>query len=113
MVTVESGSGQSGSGQRGSGPSDPFAGFGPNEWLVYEMYQQYLKDPQSVDKAWGDFFAAYQPADTRPSSGPPPPPAPAKNNGSAEKPVGESPKAPAASAAPSKEKDAEEESPTP
>jgi 2-oxoglutarate dehydrogenase E1 component len=41
-----------------------FAGFGPNEWLVYEMYQSYLKDPESVDKAWWDFFADYAPADT-------------------------------------------------
>ncbi|MGH3327515.1 MAG: 2-oxoglutarate dehydrogenase E1 subunit family protein, partial [Streptomycetales bacterium] len=23
------------------------AGFGPNEWLVDEIYQQYLKDPHS------------------------------------------------------------------
>jgi multifunctional 2-oxoglutarate metabolism enzyme len=49
-----------------SAPSDPgttdqFAGFGPNEWLVYEMYQQWLKDPDSVDKAWWDFFADYKP----------------------------------------------------
>jgi multifunctional 2-oxoglutarate metabolism enzyme len=41
-----------------------FAGFGPNEWLVYEMYQSYLKDPESVDKAWWDFFADYAPSDT-------------------------------------------------
>ncbi|MGH3267169.1 MAG: 2-oxo acid dehydrogenase subunit E2, partial [Trebonia sp.] len=39
----------------------PFAGFGANEWLVDEMYQQYLKDPSSVDKAWWDFFADYSP----------------------------------------------------
>jgi 2-oxoglutarate decarboxylase len=39
------------------------AQFGPNEWLVDEMYQQYLKDPDSVDKAWWDFFADYQPHD--------------------------------------------------
>jgi multifunctional 2-oxoglutarate metabolism enzyme len=44
--------------------ADQFAGFGPNEWLVYEMYQQYLKDPDSVDKAWWDFFADYSPGDT-------------------------------------------------
>jgi multifunctional 2-oxoglutarate metabolism enzyme len=44
-----------------------FAGFGPNEWLVYEMYQAYLKDPESVDKAWWDFFADY--ARTAPSNG--------------------------------------------
>jgi 2-oxoglutarate dehydrogenase E1 component len=43
------------------GTTDQFAGFGPNEWLVYEMYQQWLKDPESVDKAWWDFFADYQP----------------------------------------------------
>jgi multifunctional 2-oxoglutarate metabolism enzyme len=42
-----------------------FAGFGPNEWLVYEMYQSYLKDPDSVDKAWWDFFADYAPAETK------------------------------------------------
>src|SRR3954453_20806396 len=91
MVTVESGSGQSGSGQRGSGPSDPFAGFGPNEWLVYEMYQQYLKDPESVDKAWWDFFADYQPSETAPSTGPSRPPR-AEKPAPAEKPAAEKPK---------------------
>ncbi|MDX6274687.1 MAG: multifunctional 2-oxoglutarate metabolism enzyme [Frankiales bacterium] len=39
------------------------AGFGPNEWLVEEMYQAYLRDPESVDKAWWDFFADYKPGD--------------------------------------------------
>ncbi|WP_307806674.1 hypothetical protein, partial [Streptomyces sp. FH025] len=29
-------------------------GFGPNEWLVDEIYQQYLQDPNSVDRAWWD-----------------------------------------------------------
>jgi 2-oxoglutarate decarboxylase len=43
----------------------PFAGFGANEWLVDEMYQQYLKDPASVDKAWWDFFADYSSGDPR------------------------------------------------
>jgi multifunctional 2-oxoglutarate metabolism enzyme len=38
------------------------ADFGPNEWLVDEIYQQYLRDPGSVDKAWWDFFADYQPS---------------------------------------------------
>ncbi|HEX6920650.1 MAG TPA: multifunctional oxoglutarate decarboxylase/oxoglutarate dehydrogenase thiamine pyrophosphate-binding subunit/dihydrolipoyllysine-residue succinyltransferase subunit [Actinomycetes bacterium] len=37
------------------------AAFGPNEWLVDEIYQQYLKDPESVDKAWWDFFEDYRP----------------------------------------------------
>src|SRR4051794_30329352 len=33
------------------------------------MYQQYLKDPDSVDKAWWDFFADYTPADAPGTSG--------------------------------------------
>ena len=41
---------------------DPLAGFGPNEWIVEEMYQRYLADPASVDSAWHDFFADYRPA---------------------------------------------------
>nr|WP_255354643.1 multifunctional oxoglutarate decarboxylase/oxoglutarate dehydrogenase thiamine pyrophosphate-binding subunit/dihydrolipoyllysine-residue succinyltransferase subunit [Geodermatophilus sp. Leaf369] len=36
-------------------------GFGTNEWLVEEMYQQYLSDPASVDQAWHDFFDDYRP----------------------------------------------------
>ena len=38
------------------------ADFGPNEWIVDEMYQRYLADPTSVDPAWHDFFADYKPA---------------------------------------------------
>src|SRR5467141_305739 len=65
------------------------ADFGANEWLVEELYQRYLADPGSVDRAWWSFFADYQP--TLPNgTGPqpvinlkaapapaPPPPAPA------------------------------------
>ncbi|WP_313896967.1 2-oxoglutarate dehydrogenase E1 subunit family protein, partial [Streptomyces sp. GC420] len=39
---------------------NPAAAFGPNEWLVDEIYQQYLQDPNSVDRAWWDFFADYK-----------------------------------------------------
>ncbi|MFE7758201.1 multifunctional oxoglutarate decarboxylase/oxoglutarate dehydrogenase thiamine pyrophosphate-binding subunit/dihydrolipoyllysine-residue succinyltransferase subunit [Streptomyces sp. NPDC057429] len=46
--------------EAGSG-SNPAAAFGPNEWLVDEIYQQYLQDPNSVDRAWWDFFADYKP----------------------------------------------------
>ncbi len=35
--------------------------FGPNEWLVDELYQRYLSDPGSVDRAWWNFFADYRP----------------------------------------------------
>jgi multifunctional 2-oxoglutarate metabolism enzyme len=44
------------------------AEFGPNEWLVDEIYQQYLRDPASVDEAWWEFFADYQPSDGSSSS---------------------------------------------
>jgi multifunctional 2-oxoglutarate metabolism enzyme len=37
------------------------ADFGPNQWLVDELYQRYLTDPGSVDQAWWSFFADYQP----------------------------------------------------
>jgi 2-oxoglutarate dehydrogenase E1 component len=40
---------------------NPLAGFGPNEWIVEDMYQRYLSDPASVDPAWHDFFADYRP----------------------------------------------------
>src|SRR5262245_20271694 len=39
----------------------PGADFGPNEWLVDELYQQYQADPGSVDRAWWNFFADYRP----------------------------------------------------
>ncbi|RCV51124.1 multifunctional oxoglutarate decarboxylase/oxoglutarate dehydrogenase thiamine pyrophosphate-binding subunit/dihydrolipoyllysine-residue succinyltransferase subunit [Marinitenerispora sediminis] len=40
--------------------SQPLTDFGPNEWLVDELYQKYLSDPNSVDKAWWNFFADYK-----------------------------------------------------
>jgi multifunctional 2-oxoglutarate metabolism enzyme len=44
-----------------SAQSDRLAEFGTNVWLVDEIYQQYLADPNSVDRAWWDFFADYEP----------------------------------------------------
>ena len=49
---------------RSDGKRQPTAGstdFGPNEWLVDELYQRYLADPGSVDMAWWNFFADYRP----------------------------------------------------
>jgi len=37
------------------------AGFGANEWLVDELYEQFQRDPSSVDPAWWDFFEGYRP----------------------------------------------------
>ncbi len=42
--------------------SDQPVQFGPNEWLVEEMYEQFLADPSAVDSSWHDFFADYRPA---------------------------------------------------
>ncbi|HWL66731.1 MAG TPA: multifunctional oxoglutarate decarboxylase/oxoglutarate dehydrogenase thiamine pyrophosphate-binding subunit/dihydrolipoyllysine-residue succinyltransferase subunit, partial [Actinomycetota bacterium] len=36
--------------------------FGPNVWLVDEMYRRWQEDPRSVGAAWRDFFDGYQPA---------------------------------------------------
>ncbi|MFG3494891.1 multifunctional oxoglutarate decarboxylase/oxoglutarate dehydrogenase thiamine pyrophosphate-binding subunit/dihydrolipoyllysine-residue succinyltransferase subunit [Streptomyces sp. NPDC047928] len=58
--------------QDGQG-KNPAAAFGANEWLVDEIYQQYLQDPNSVDRAWWDFFADYKPG----------------TSGSADKPAGQ------------------------
>ncbi|WP_404381375.1 multifunctional oxoglutarate decarboxylase/oxoglutarate dehydrogenase thiamine pyrophosphate-binding subunit/dihydrolipoyllysine-residue succinyltransferase subunit [Knoellia locipacati] len=70
--------------------SDPLTAFGPNEWLVDELFEQYQKDKNSVDKAWWEFFADYDPATGQ--SG--------KGNGTAtESPKAEAPKADAPQAA--------------
>ena len=34
--------------------------FGPNEWLVEELYAQYQRDKASVDPAWWPFFEDYR-----------------------------------------------------
>ncbi len=48
--------------QPSGGPGhDPDSAFGANEWLVEELYQRYLHDRSSVDPAWWDFFARYEP----------------------------------------------------
>ncbi|WP_072042005.1 multifunctional oxoglutarate decarboxylase/oxoglutarate dehydrogenase thiamine pyrophosphate-binding subunit/dihydrolipoyllysine-residue succinyltransferase subunit [Nigerium massiliense] len=36
---------------------DISAEFGANDWLIEEMYDQYQKDPSSVDESWRSFFA--------------------------------------------------------
>ncbi|MCC3772994.1 hypothetical protein, partial [Streptomyces sp. UNOC14_S4] len=70
---------------QGKSPADVF---GANEWLVDEIYQQYLQDPNSVDRAWWDFFADYKPG--QPTTATPP--------GLTE--AGAAPASPAAQAAP-------------
>ncbi|WP_343062768.1 multifunctional oxoglutarate decarboxylase/oxoglutarate dehydrogenase thiamine pyrophosphate-binding subunit/dihydrolipoyllysine-residue succinyltransferase subunit [Janibacter cremeus] len=35
--------------------------FGPNEWLVDELYEQFKQDRNNVDEAWWEFFENYEP----------------------------------------------------
>ncbi|NDB37351.1 MAG: multifunctional oxoglutarate decarboxylase/oxoglutarate dehydrogenase thiamine pyrophosphate-binding subunit/dihydrolipoyllysine-residue succinyltransferase subunit, partial [Actinobacteria bacterium] len=43
-------------------PENKFGGsFGSNEWLVDEMYERYLADPNSVEANWQEFFSGYKP----------------------------------------------------
>ena len=48
--------------------------FGPNAWLVDDMYDRFLVDPGSVSESWQEFFAGYQrspvPAATHAGSAP-------------------------------------------
>src|ERR1022692_1447852 len=36
--------------------------FGPNAWLVDDMYERFAADPGSVSESWQEFFADYRPA---------------------------------------------------
>src|SRR5580693_9236561 len=85
-----------GSGSRVSGTpheSSPAPGdFGANEWLVEELYQRYLADPSSVDRAWWSFFADFRPATGNGSGAPAPSvPAPAAAAPSAQAPSSAAP----------------------
>jgi len=53
------------------GDKDTSNALGPNEWLVDEMYEQYLADPSSVSSSWQEFFADYR--KDKPEPVPPPP----------------------------------------
>ncbi|HEX3462315.1 MAG TPA: multifunctional oxoglutarate decarboxylase/oxoglutarate dehydrogenase thiamine pyrophosphate-binding subunit/dihydrolipoyllysine-residue succinyltransferase subunit [Acidimicrobiales bacterium] len=71
-------------------PGTPNGAFGPNTWLVEDMYDSYRADPTSVSESWREFFTDYRPAvtptapvavatatATAPSPAPAPTPAPA------------------------------------
>ncbi len=40
--------------------------FGPNAWLVDDMYDRFLVDPSSVSESWREFFADYRAAPVPP-----------------------------------------------
>jgi multifunctional 2-oxoglutarate metabolism enzyme len=41
--------------------------FGPNAWLVEDMYDRYRVDPTSVSESWREFFADYRPPGSPPA----------------------------------------------
>lgn len=49
-------------------PTHVTSRFGPNEWLVDEIYEQFLRDKNSVDPAWWDFFEDYTPVEYSPAA---------------------------------------------
>jgi multifunctional 2-oxoglutarate metabolism enzyme len=60
--------------------------FGPNMWLVDEMYRRYQENPKAVSESWQEFFEGYSPGGLTPSApatpergapAPPPPTQPA------------------------------------
>jgi multifunctional 2-oxoglutarate metabolism enzyme len=48
-------------------PAAGSGAFGPNAWLVEDMYERYLADPSSVSASWQEFFADYRPTGSVPA----------------------------------------------
>src|SRR3972149_2973108 len=52
------------------------ASFGPNVWLIDEMFREFKERPESVSESWREFFSDYRPPAGRIAPPPfPPPPA--------------------------------------
>ena len=49
-------------GSTGSRAAAGAGAFGPNAWLVEDMYDRYRSDPASVSASWREFFTDYRPA---------------------------------------------------
>jgi 2-oxoglutarate decarboxylase len=70
-LSASASSPQAASDQPPNGAPARQADFGPNQWLVDELYQRYQADPGSVDQAWWSFFADYRPQpDSTPAAAP-------------------------------------------
>ena len=54
--------GQGVGGGRDGGSGAGTGAFGPNAWLVEDMYERYQADPSSVSASWQEFFADYRPS---------------------------------------------------
>jgi len=42
--------------------------FGPNAWLIEEMYRQFREQPQTLTESWRDFFEDYRPLGALPAA---------------------------------------------
>lgn len=87
----------------GNQSNTPSAEFGANEWLVEEMYDQYQRDPGSVDPTWVKYFQSN--GKTTASS--------TATNGAHAAPAAPAPKAAPAAPAPAKPQQVEHKDPTP
>ena len=52
-------------------PTNDSGDFGPNDWMVEDMYRRFIESPESVSEAWREFFADF---DGTARSGSPRPP---------------------------------------
>jgi multifunctional 2-oxoglutarate metabolism enzyme len=101
--------------QHQTSPSDPASSapssdFGANEWLVEEMYDQFQRDPGSVDPTWAAYFktngngaaasGVAPPTTTSPAAPAKPDPAPAKAAPTKTAPAGPAPAEARSTAAP-------------
>src|SRR5450631_2403377 len=53
--------GDGSSGTAGQKAAAGAGAFGPNAWLVEDMYDRFRADPTSVSDSWREFFADYRP----------------------------------------------------
>ncbi len=56
----------------GAAPWSGSGAFGPNAWLVEDMYDRFRADPTSVSDSWREFFTDYKPVTGSPASAPAP-----------------------------------------
>jgi multifunctional 2-oxoglutarate metabolism enzyme len=57
-----------------SDENDRGASFGPNVWLIDEMYREYRNNPDAVSESWREFFSDYTPVAERLTAAPSPVP---------------------------------------
>jgi 2-oxoglutarate dehydrogenase E1 component len=76
----------------GAAASSDSEDWGANEWLVDELYEQFVVDKNSVDKSWWPILESYTPPEDAPAAAAPAPAAPAA--------TAPTPAAPAAAVAP-------------